>query len=157
MIHFSAKSEYAILAILALALHSGEGPLQVRAIAQREKIPARFLEQVMNHLKKRGLVESVRGAHGGYRLTKSPDQICLGEVLQAMEGPLVEIDSTQRRQRESLNGNGINGGEIESALIREIWQEVRSSVKEHLDSITFKTLSERKKEMEGKQTLMFHI
>lgn len=155
MVHFSAKSEYAVLAILALSLHSGQGPLQVRAIAQKEKIPARFLEQVMNHLKKRGFVESVRGAHGGYRLTKSPDQIRLGEVLQAMEGPLVEIDSTQRRQRESLNGT--NGGEIESALIREVWQEVSTSLKEHLDSINFKDLSERKKELEGKQMLMFHI
>lgn len=155
MVHFSAKSEYAVLAILALSLHSGEGPLQVRAIAQKEKIPARFLEQVMNHLKKRGFVESVRGAHGGYRLTKSPDQIRLGEVLQAMEGPLVEIDSTQRRQRESLNGT--YGGEIESALIREVWQEVSTSLKEHLDSINFKDLSERKKELEGKQMLMFHI
>lgn len=155
MVHFSAKSEYAVLAILALSLHSGQGPLQVRAIAQKEKIPARFLEQVMNHLKKRGFVESVRGAHGGYRLTKSPDQIRLGEVLQAMEGPLVEIDSTQRRQRESLNGT--YGGEIESALIREVWQEVSTSLKEHLDSINFKDLSERKKELEGKQMLMFHI
>lgn len=153
MVHFSAKSEYAILAILALSLHSGEGPLQVRAIAQKEKIPARFLEQVMNHLKKRGFVESVRGAHGGYRLTRPPGEIRLGEVLQAMEGPLVEIDSPQRRQ--SINGT--NGGEIESVIIREIRQEVSSSLKEHLDSITFKDLSERKKEMEGKQILMFHI
>jgi Rrf2 family protein len=151
MVHFSAKSEYAVLAILALSLHSGEGPLQVRAIAQKERIPLRFLEQVMNHLKKRGFVESVRGPHGGYRLTKPPDQIRLGEVLQAMEGPLVEIDSTQRRQREPLNG------EVDNTLIREVWQEVSTSLKDHLDSINFKDLSERKKEMEGKQTLMFHI
>lgn len=154
MVHLSAKSEYAVLAILALSLHSGEGPLQVRAIAQKERIPLRFLEQVMNHLKKRGFVESVRGPHGGYRLTKPPDQIRLGEVFQAMEGPLIEIDSTQRRQRERLNGTD---GEIENAIIREIWQEVSTSLKEHLDAINFKDLSERKKEMEGKQVLMFHI
>lgn len=155
MVHFSAKSEYAVLAILALSLHSGEGPLQVRAIAQRERIPLRFLEQVMNHLKKRGFVESVRGPHGGYRLTKSPDQIRLGEVLQAMEGPLVVIDSTQHRQRKPLNG--INGGGSESAVFREVWEEVSASLKERLDSINFKDLSERKKEIEGKQVLMFHI
>ncbi|MDC4204521.1 MAG: Rrf2 family transcriptional regulator [Candidatus Manganitrophus sp.] len=154
MVHFSAKSEYAVLAILALSLHSGEGPLQVRAIAQKERIPIRFLEQVMNHLKKRGFVESVRGPHGGYRLTRPPDQIRLGEVLQAMEGPLVEIDSAQRRQRESLNGTN---GEIDNILIREVWQEVNTSLRDHLDSINFKDLSERKKELEGKQTLMFHI
>jgi Rrf2 family protein len=154
MVHFSAKSEYAVLAILALSLHSGEGPLQVKAIAQKERIPLRFLEQVMNQLKKRGFVESVRGPHGGYRLTKPPDQIRLGEVLQAVEGPLVEIDSTQRRQRESINGtNGLS----DSAIVREVWQEVNTSLKEHLDSINFKDLSERKKELEGKQVLMFHI
>lgn len=155
MIHFSAKSKYAVLAILALSLHSGQGPLQVRAIAQKEKIPVRFLEQVMNHLKKRGFVESVRGPHGGYRLTKSPDQILLGEVLQAIEGPLVEIDSAQRRQGEPLNGGDGRGGE--SAVFRKVWEEVSASLKEHLDSINFKDLSERKKEMEGKQVLMFHI
>jgi len=154
MVHFSAKSEYAVLAILALSLHSGEGPLQARAIAQKERIPIRFLEQVMNHLKKRGFVESVRGAHGGYRLTKPPDQIRLGEVLQAMEGPLVAVDSTQRRHRKPLNGSE---GEVESALIREIWQEVSTSLKEHLESINFKDLSERKKALEGNQVLMFHI
>ena len=155
MIPFSAKSEYAVLAILALSLHSGQGPLQVRAIAQKEKIPVRFLEQVMNHLKKRGFVESVRGPYGGYRLTKSPDQIRLGEVLQAIEGPLVAIDAAERRQRESLNG--ANGRGEKSAILMEIWEAVSASLKEHLDSITFKELSERKKELDGKQVLMFHI
>ncbi|MBI3805162.1 MAG: Rrf2 family transcriptional regulator [Nitrospirae bacterium] len=153
MIHLSAKSEYAVLALLALSLHAGPGPLQVKMIAQREKIPARFLEQVMNLLKKHGFVESVRGPYGGYRLTKPPEQIRLGEILQAIEGPFVAIDSISRRQSDSLEPPE----EGENTLLKEVWDEVGTSLREHLDSINFKDLSERKKEMERKQVLMFHI
>jgi Rrf2 family protein len=150
---FSAKVEYGILAILALCLHSGPEPLQVKSIAQKQKIPIRFLEQVMNLLKKQGLVESVRGRQGGYLLTKTPDQIRFGEVLQAIEGPLAMIDMTGRE-----TGSTSSGGEgIENTVIQEVWTEANASLEKLLNSITFQDLCERKKELEGKQVLMFHI
>lgn len=148
MLHFSAKEEYGVLAILTLSLHSGRGPLQVKSIAQRGRIPVRFLEQVMNLLKKRGLVESVRGPHGGYLLTKSPDQIRLAEVLQAVEGPLVSIEPGSNRK---------NAGEIENRILKEVWDQANSSLDTFLYSVNFKDLCERKKELEGKPVLMFHI
>jgi Rrf2 family protein len=148
MLHFSAKEEYGVLAILALCLHSGRGPLQVKSIAQKGRIPVRFLEQVMNLLKKRGLVESVRGPHGGYLLTKSPDQIRLGEVLQAVDGPLVSIEPGSNRK---------NAGEIENKILKEVWDQANSSLDAFLHSISFKDLCERKKALEGKAVLMFHI
>ncbi len=148
MLHFSAKEEYGVLAILTLSLHSGHGPLQVKSIAQRGRIPVRFLEQVMNLLKKRGLVESVRGPHGGYLLTKSPDQILLAEVLQAVEGPLVSIEPGSNRK---------NAGEIENRILKEVWDQANSSLHTFLHSVNFKDLCERKKELEGKPVLMFHI
>lgn len=154
MIHLSAKSEYAVLAILALSLHAGPGPLQVKVIAQREKIPPRFLEQVMNSLKKHGFVESVRGPYGGYRLTRPPEQIRLGEIIQAIEGPLVAIDSASRKQGDPVD---LAEAGLENTLLRDVWEEVGTSLREHLDSINFKDLSERKKERERKQVLMFHI
>lgn len=148
MLHFSAKEEYGVLAILALSLHSGGGPLQVKSIAQRGRIPVRFLEQVMNLLKKRGLVESVRGPHGGYLLTKSPEQIRLAEVLQAVEGPLISIEPGSNRK---------NAGEVENRILKEVWDQANSSLDTFLHSINFKDLCERKKELEGKPVLMFHI
>lgn len=148
MLHFSAKEEYGVLAILALSLHSGRGPLQVRSIAQKGRIPVRFLEQVMNLLKKRGLVESVRGPHGGYLLTKPPDQIRLGEVLQAVEGALISIEPASNRK---------NAGEIENRILKEIWGQAHASLEAFLNSISFKDLCERQKELEGKPVLMFHI
>lgn len=151
---FSAKGEYGVLAILALSLHSGQEPLQVKSIAQRQKIPIRFLEQVMSLLKKQGLVESVRGRQGGYRLAKSPDLIRIGEVLQAIEGPLVEIDTAQNRETRPFSAGGEGA---ENAVIHEVWTEVNTSVEKIINSISFKDLCERKKELEEKQVLMFHI
>lgn len=148
MLHFSAKGEYAVLAILALSLYSGKSPLQVKAISQMEDIPLRFLEQVMSLLKKRGLVESMRGAHGGYRLTKAPDQIFLGEVLQAVEGPSSPADLSGARDREKR---------IESRVLREIWTEVNETLTDQLNAISFSDLCERKWKLEKPEALMYHI
>lgn len=144
----SAKGEYAILAMLALSLHSGGKPLQVKSIAKNKSIPLRFLEQVMSTLKKKGLVESVRGPHGGYRLTRSPDQIFFGEVLQAVEGPFVS---------EDLGANRYGNEKIENLVLKEVWTEINAELTAHLNSISFEDLCHRKKEKEEKEVLMFHI
>ncbi len=144
----SAKGEYAVLAMMSLALHSGKKPLQVRSISEKRAIPLRFLEQVMSALKKKGLVESVRGPHGGYRLTRTPDQITFGEVLQAVEGPILSEDLPVTRN---------DGGKVENMVLREIWLEVSASLISHLNSISFEELCNRKKEREEKEVLMFHI
>ncbi len=144
----SAKGEYAVRAMLALSLHSGKNPLQVKWIAQKKSIPLRFLEQVMSALKKKGLVESVRGPHGGYRLTRSPDQIFFGEVLQAVEGPFVS---------EDLGSNRYGNEKIETIVLKEVWSEINSALTAHLNSISFQDLCHRKKEKEEKEVLMFHI
>ncbi len=83
----SAKSEYACLAMLELAQQFGAGqPVQVRRIAERHGIPSPFLVQILQNLKRSGLVESTRGANGGYRLTRTPKEISLAEVLETVEG-----------------------------------------------------------------------
>ncbi len=148
MLQFSAKGEYAVLAILSLSLHADRRPLQVKAIARNEEISVRFLEQVMSLLRKKGLVESVRGAHGGYFLARSPEQISLGEVLQAVEGPISLIDSAV----------GVNGKARASSLVlREVWSEMNESLKAQLHAISFEALCERKREKEEREVPMFHI
>jgi Rrf2 family protein len=83
----SAKTEYACLAMLQLAEdYSGGEPVQLRRIADLHGIPQRFLVQILLQLKGASLVASVRGAAGGYRLTRSPDEITLAEVIDVMDG-----------------------------------------------------------------------
>jgi len=148
MLHFSAKGEYAALAILALSLHAEQSPMQVKAIAKKEKIPLRFLEQVMSQLKKKGLVDSIRGPHGGYRLTRSPEQITLGEVLQAIEGPLSPADPSLDRMGTTAIGR---------VVLREVWADVNEAMSDQLNDIHFGALSEKRREKEGNAVLMFHI
>jgi len=154
MFSCSVKGEYAVKAILALSLHPGKEPLRVKSIAQKEGISFRFLEQVMSLLKKQGLVESVRGPHGGYRLTGSPTQILLGDVLRAVEGSLSPLEPSEKGQGK---GPGFEQKRVEEIVLQEIWAEVNASLKEHLDSISFEDLCQRKREQEEKQVLMFHI
>ncbi|TWT48249.1 RrF2 family transcriptional regulator [Botrimarina hoheduenensis] len=85
---FSAKTEYACLALLRLAVeYAGGLPLQGRRLAAEEGIPEGFLTQILQQLKRCGLVTSVRGAAGGYRLTSPPEEITVGELLEMLEGP----------------------------------------------------------------------
>ena len=84
----SAKAEYACLAILALARPKpDDAPVRIREIAEAHAIPERYLVQILLQLKSAGLVHSTRGALGGYRLARSPEEISLGEVLWAIDGP----------------------------------------------------------------------
>ena len=84
----SAKARYGLQAAYDLALHAGDGPRRVRAVAADQGIPQQFLEQVLAQLKRALLVRSYRGSHGGYALARAPAQISVLEVLTCLEGPL---------------------------------------------------------------------
>ena len=86
MFNLSVKVEYGILGVLALSLHAGRLPLSARTIARKEKLSVRFLEQAMTQLREKGIIESVRGPQGGYRLAREPQEIKLSDVILAMEG-----------------------------------------------------------------------
>jgi Rrf2 family transcriptional regulator, cysteine metabolism repressor len=83
----SVKGEYALLALFDLALQRPGEPVKIAAIAQRQAIPQKFLELILATLKQSGLVESRRGAEGGYLLSRRPESITIGEALRAVEGP----------------------------------------------------------------------
>jgi len=84
----TAKSEYGLLAVIDLAVSHGSGPISAREIAQRREIPPRFLEQLFVALRRGGIVSAVRGARGGFVLTRDPSQISVLEVVEALEGGL---------------------------------------------------------------------
>ena len=84
----TAKSEYGVLASIDLACNYGEGPVSAREIAERRSIPPRFLEQLFVALRRAGIVTAVRGAKGGFELTRHPSEITVLDVVEALEGPL---------------------------------------------------------------------
>lgn len=81
------KAQYAICGVFDLAYNGLGGPVQIRAISERQAIPARYLEQIFQRLRRAGLVRSKRGPGGGYRLARAPEEITLREVVEAVESP----------------------------------------------------------------------
>ncbi len=146
----SIKSTYGILAALDLALQNGSAPVQARAIAQRQAIPLRFLEQVLSSMKKAGLVESLRGAKGGYVLRKSPSAISLAEIVEALDGPLSHTGA------RTADGNGGRPA-MPGSLLAQVWERVRQAELGVLSGITLKELADRHATLQQQRTLMYHI
>lgn len=146
---FSAKGEYGIRAILDIALHANENPIQVREIAKRQCIPERFLEHVMASLKRSGLVESVRGAQGGYYLNKHASDISLADIVESLEGPIVLRECISDDEEQQCN--------LESGcVVQDVWRDVKSAIQDVLESITLEDLVEKKRKSD-KKAPMYHI
>ena len=88
MFSFTTRSRYGLSAVLEMASHYGNAPLQVREIATKQNISAQYLEQLLGRLARPGLIKAVRGQKGGFVLARPPQEISLIEVLEALEGPL---------------------------------------------------------------------
>lgn len=143
-LRISAKGEYAIKAVLDLALHHGRGLIPIQEIASRQGIPQRYLEQVLLALKRAGLLGSKRGAAGGYHLTRAPSDITVGAVLRAVEGAGAPFETRGR-------------GAAETADLDELWEEIAEAVAKVVDRLTFDELAERARERLAAARPMYHI
>jgi len=113
---FSAKAEYACIAMLELAVnHAEPHPVRVKDIADAHEIPQRFLVQILLQLKGGGLVVSVRGAAGGYQLARSPEDISLADIINAIDRPSPPRTGSEAQGRSAI-----------VAAIRGVWQEIQS-------------------------------
>src|SRR4029434_4706626 len=130
---FRSKGEYAIQAMLDLALHRDRGLTPIQAIAARQAIPQRDLEQVLLELKRAGLLTSKRGSAGGYQLTRPPEDITVGDVLRAVEGTGAPFEAQRR--------GGRNTGERHD--LAELWDEISNAVSKVVDQLTFGGLAAR--------------
>jgi Rrf2 family protein len=127
----SAKSEYACLAVLALARQgAGSRPLRIREISGAYGIPERYLVQILLQLKGAGLVASTRGAAGGYRLARDASRISLGEVLSAIDGHEPERGLEAETKRAG------------AAVLAPVWEHVRAAERAVLDATTFAQLAQ---------------
>ncbi len=96
-VKLSNKGRYGVRALFDIAFHNDGGPTQIREIAERELIPARFLEQIFQDLKKAGILGSKRGPRGGYHLAREAAAIKIGDVLRALEGPIIALVPDEER------------------------------------------------------------
>jgi Rrf2 family protein len=145
----SAKGEYAIRALLDLAVHHGEGLVPIQEIARRQGIPQRYLEQVLLLLKRAGLLESKRGSAGGYQLVRSPGAISVGEVLRAVEGRATPLDVAGRHPAKV--------SEAVSADLAPLWREIAGAVATVVDRTTFGDLAEQVKARRSPERTIYHI
>ncbi|HLI15118.1 MAG TPA: Rrf2 family transcriptional regulator, partial [Acidimicrobiales bacterium] len=134
------RGDYASRALLSLALHGGDQPTSVRDIADRTGLPQPYLEQILLALKGAGLVRSKRGVGGGYVLTAPPEVITLGQIVSAVDGPIVAGDFGEPHT------NGACDHEGQCALLA-VWAEVGEHMRRHLDSFTLADMVARARGM----------
>lgn len=146
----SLKATYGIVAALDLAMQNGAAPVQAKSIARRQSIPLRFLEQVLHAMKRAGLVDSSRGAQGGYLLSKLPKEISLAEIVEALDGSLAPAP----RYRVARRGRDRSKSE---ALLADVWERVRQSELAVLSNVSLQELIERYQQLDQERTLMYHI
>ncbi len=126
----STRGDYASRALLSLALHTGQtNPTSVRDIAERTGLPQPYLEQILLALKGAGLVRSKRGVGGGYVLARSPEAITVGQIVSAVEGPIVAGDFGEPHQNGACDHEG-------QCVLLSLWAEVGEHMRSHLDSFT---------------------
>jgi Rrf2 family protein len=125
-VRVTAKVDYAVRAAVELAA-AGEGPVKGERIAESQGIPLKFLENILLELKHAGLVQSQRGAEGGYWLARPPAEIALAEVIRAVEGPIANVRGERPEQVEYA-------GAYEP--LRDVWIAVRASLRAVLEHVT---------------------
>ena len=129
---FSIRVQYGLQALLELAMNYGGGPVQIADVAASQKIPIRFLEQLMLILKKGGLLQSVRGMYGGYTLAKRPSEITVLNVIEVLDGPLELVGKKMKKL----------------PVLAEAFEKIQNNIQKDLKTLTLEDLvmKERQKE-----------
>jgi Rrf2 family protein len=127
----SAKEDYALRAALELAIAAG-GPLTREQIAQAQEIPTAFLQNILSELRTAGLVETLRGRDGGFRLARPAAQITVADVVRAVSGPLATIRGVRPQELDYNN---------DATPLREVWVALRANIRAVLDDVTLADLA----------------
>ncbi len=132
----STKGEYGVRIMVDLARHYGERPRSLTDIAQAEMLPLAYLEQLAKLLREADppLLASTRGAHGGYRLSRPPTEITMGEVLRVLEGPIAPMICAKEGEMTEICGF------LDSCRIQFLWAKVRDAVARTIDTMTLAEL-----------------
>jgi Rrf2 family protein len=132
----SQKCQYALRALFELSRRQGEGPIPVGQIAQGQSIPVRFLEVILGQLKQNGFVQSRRGVQGGYMLLRSPSEILVGDVVRAIDGPLIPVVC----QNSDGNAPAADCQTQGNCAFRKMWDRLYRAISEVYDGTSFQDL-----------------
>jgi Rrf2 family protein len=133
----STKGDYGVRALIELAHHYGEGPMQSAEIAARQSIPEPYLDQLLANLRRSGFIRSVRGPSGGHALLRDPKELPLSEVMLALEGSLASMACVDDPEACNKNGNCVQ---------RDVWTEVRDATQRILDGVSIADLADKERE-----------
>lgn len=125
-VHISAKVDYAVRALVELAV-AKDPVVTADALAEAQAIPVRFLEGILRDLRRSRFVDSQRGAVGGYRLARKPEEITVADVIRAIDGPLAEVRG-ERPEHRAYNGP--------AKALQDVWIAVRASLRDVLEAVT---------------------
>jgi Rrf2 family transcriptional regulator, iron-sulfur cluster assembly transcription factor len=131
----TTKGRFAVTAMLDLALHGGSGPVTLAGISERQKISLSYLEQLFGKLRRREIVESVRGPGGGYHLARDASRVSVADIIRAVEEPL---DSTQCGGRENCRGEA-------RCMTHDLWEELNATVYGFLEGVSLAQLVDRQR------------
>src|SRR5262245_30567648 len=134
----STKTRYAVRALFDIAYHGGGRATQARDIARRQEVPLRYLEQIFQELKRAKLVVAKRGPRGGYALRLTPEEMTLGDVVRAMQGPLEPLlgDGDEPATGEAGRGGG-------ARMPGVIWRDLGQRLSACFDEVSFRDLCQR--------------
>lgn len=137
----STKGRYGLRALIDLALYSEEEPVSIQSIAKRQNLSESYLEQLVRKMRTAGLVVSVRGAGGGYQLSRPAEEISVGDVLRALEGNLDAVSC-------NANTEGCEGADL--CVTKYVWARINESITQAVDSISIEQLLEESRKIRNK-------
>lgn len=136
----TTKGRYGLTIMIELAKQYGEGPKSLKSIAHENNLSEHYLEQLAAPLRNAGLIRSVRGAYGGYKLAKNPTEITAGDVIRVLEGPLTLVE----------------GIEEEKPAQQALWRKIRDAIRGVIDHTTLQDLVDEE-DQESEEPYMFYI
>ena len=132
----SKKSDYALRAMIYLSMNYQKGAVQIKEISSKERIPQKFLENILLTLRKVGILNSKMGLKGGYELARAPDLITLGEVIRVLDGAIAPVNCVSQISYKPC-------AEEITCVIRGVMMDVRNAITDVLDTMTFADMCKR--------------
>lgn len=139
---FSTKGRYGLRAMVDVAVAGEEAPVSIQAIAKRQDLSEKYLEQLLGMLKKAGLVKSIRGNQGGYQIEGDTAKISVGDILRALEGELLPVDCAGFEEEGACKT-------AKSCVTKYVWKRINESLEETVNRITLRELVEQTKSMQA--------
>ncbi len=129
----SARGQYGVRAVVELAAHQRQEPLSLRELAEIQGVSSSYLEQILGTLRRAGLIDSARGAHGGYHLARPPEEITVGQVVRALDGPIAPVACASEEEAPACD-------HVVGCPTRAAWLRLRDGIAAALDGTTIADL-----------------